>query len=154
MAETKDVQTPTLLWAERKDSLFVTIDVPDCKDVVIELTEDKLVFSANSNDKVYKIDMEFLKAVDAGEDSKYKVKDRNVYFSIMKKDQEEEEHWGRLSKDKAWGKAHCKCDWSKYVDEDEEDEAGAMGDTSDFSSMMGGGGGKGMGGMGGMGGMM
>lgn len=37
-------QTPNLKWAQRQDSLFLTVDVPDCKDVEIDLKEDKLVF--------------------------------------------------------------------------------------------------------------
>jgi len=39
----------------------------------------------------------------------------------MKKDQEEEEHWPRITKEKVklqW----LQTDWSRFVDEDEEDE--------------------------------
>ena len=36
---------PILKWAQRKDRLFVTVDVQDIKDESVTLTEDKLVFT-------------------------------------------------------------------------------------------------------------
>ena len=36
------------------------------------------------------------------------------------KELQEEEHWPRLTKDKVFEKRHIKCDWSRYVDEDDE----------------------------------
>lgn len=36
---------PSVSWAQRSDSLFVTINVADVKDAVIELTETHLKFS-------------------------------------------------------------------------------------------------------------
>ena len=32
--------TPNIKWAERKDKLFVTIELSDVKDPVINLTDD------------------------------------------------------------------------------------------------------------------
>jgi len=34
--------TPTVKWAQRKDRLFVTIDVQDVKEETVTLTADKL----------------------------------------------------------------------------------------------------------------
>jgi len=36
--------TPTVKWAQRKDALFLTIDIPDAKDTDIKLTETSLSF--------------------------------------------------------------------------------------------------------------
>lgn len=36
--------TPPVKWAQRKDSLFLTIDIPDVKDPTIELSATHLVF--------------------------------------------------------------------------------------------------------------
>ena len=41
--------TPPVKWAQRKDSLFLTIDIPDVKDSTIELTASHLVFKCVSS---------------------------------------------------------------------------------------------------------
>ena len=54
--------------------------------------------------------------------SKWAKTGRNLQLQIMKKDQEEEEHWPRITKEKVklqW----LQTDWSRFVDEDEEDGA-------------------------------
>ena len=79
------------------------------------------------------------------EESKWVKTGRSIAMQIMKKDQEEEEHWPRITKEKAklqW----LQVDWSKFVDEDEEDGADEVGGFE-------GGQGFGGGGMGGPGGM-
>ncbi len=38
------VNTAPVKWAQRKDSLYVTISLSDVKEHSIELTEDKLIF--------------------------------------------------------------------------------------------------------------
>jgi len=68
---------------------------------------------------------------------------------IKKKEDDQEEFWPRLLKDKAKEKNQVKIDWDRYVDEDEEEDAGGF----DMSALDGGMGMGGMGGMPGMGGM-
>lgn len=51
-------------WAQRGDSIYLTIVLPDVQDAKIDLTEDKLVFSGVSNGKEFKADLEFFEAVD------------------------------------------------------------------------------------------
>ena len=97
------------------------------------------------------MDLEFFKAVDS-EGSTWKALPRSVQMHIMKKDQEEEEFWVRLLKDKALEKNGVQIDWDKYVDEDEETEGFDM-SNMDGAQGMGGGGMPGMGGGGGAGGM-
>ena len=46
---TMSAHTPPVKWAQRKDSLFLTIDIPDVKDSTIELTASHLVFKCVSN---------------------------------------------------------------------------------------------------------
>eukprot|EP00567_Pseudictyota_dubia_P000186 CAMPEP_0197464924 /NCGR_PEP_ID=MMETSP1175-20131217/64275_1 /TAXON_ID=1003142 /ORGANISM="Triceratium dubium, Strain CCMP147" /LENGTH=266 /DNA_ID=CAMNT_0043000927 /DNA_START=190 /DNA_END=989 /DNA_ORIENTATION=+ len=146
--------TAPIKWAQRSDSLYVTIALPDVKDETINLSDEKLVFKGKSQDKDYQVDIEFFKSVDA-KGSTYKVLPRSVQMVIMKAAKEEgedEEFWPRLLKDKALEKNQVKIDWDRYVDEDEEDEAGGF-DMSALEGGMGMGGMPGMGGMGGMGGM-
>jgi hypothetical protein len=107
------------------------------------LTDSELKFNGMSEKKPYEVSIEFFKPVNA-EGSTYKVLPRSVQMHILKKDQEEEEFWPRLLKDKALEKNQVTIDWDRYVDEDEEEEG------FDMSNLEGG---MGMGGMGGMGGM-
>ena len=90
-------------------------------------------------------------------DSKWNLKGRNITLYISKKDQEQEEWWPRLMKDKIKNQK-ITIDWSRWIDQDASDEEKKddMGyDQSQMQNMMGGGGGMpgGMGGMPGMGGM-
>ena len=125
------------------------------KDETINLSDTTLTFKGKSGDKDYEVNIEFFKAVDA-KDSTYKVLPRSIQMHVMKatsKDDEDEEFWPRLLKDKALEKNQVTIDWDRYVDEDEEEEAGGF-DTSALEGGMGMGGmPPGMGGMGGMGDM-
>ncbi|CAB9522535.1 Prostaglandin E synthase 3 (Cytosolic) [Seminavis robusta] len=137
------VNTAPIKWAQRTDSLYVTIALSDVKNETINLTDKELHFKGKSQDKDYEVNIEFFKPVDA-EGSKYNVLPRSIQMHIMKKkEDEDEEFWPRLLKDKALEKNQVKIDWDRYVDEDEEEEGF---DTSALD------GGMGMGGMGGMGG--
>jgi len=152
--------TAPIKYAQRKDSLYLTIALPDVKEETIVLTDTELKFNGKSESKDYQVNIEFLKAVDS-EGSSYKVLPRSVQMHILKKDKEEEEFWVRLLKDKALEKNQVKLDWDRYVDEDEEEEGFDMSNLEGGSGMggmppgMGGMGGMppGMGGMGGMPGM-
>ena len=106
----------------------------DIAEEVVTLTEDKLVFAGKGGDKLYSVELEFMKPVDTEHaDSKWAKTGRGLLLQIMKKDKEEEEHWPRIQKEK--GKVNwLQPDWSRYVDEDEEDEKPDTGmDVSRFS---------------------
>jgi prostaglandin-E synthase len=144
--------TPTLTFSLTNNTTTNTLDL---KDETITLTDAGLKFKGKSQDKEYEVDIEFFKEVDS-EGSTYKVLPRSVQMQIMKKDQEDEEFWTRLLKDKALEKNQVKIDWDRFVDEDEEEEGF---DTSNLEGGQGmggmppGGGGGMPPGMGGMGGM-
>jgi len=161
------VNTAPVKWAQRSDSLYLTIALPDVKDEIINLSDTGLQFKGKSEAKDYEVNLEFFKAVDS-EGSKYNVLPRSVQMHIMKRakdgvdegDNDEEEFWPRLLKDKALEKNQVKIDWDRYVDEDEEEDGfdtSALDGGMDMGNMMGGmpgmGGMGGMPGMGGMGGM-
>lgn len=159
------VNTAPIKWAQRSDSLYLTIAIPDVKEETINLSDSELHFKGKSNGKDYEVNIVFFKPVDS-EGSKYNVLPRSIQMHIMKptsededKDDDEEEFWPRLLKDKVLEKNQIKIDWDRYVDEDEEEEGfdtSAMDGGSGMGGMPGGMGGMpgGMGGMpGGMGGM-
>jgi len=143
--------TAPIKWAQRSDSLYITIALADVKEESIDLADESLKFKGKSENKEYEVDIAFLKPIDA-EGSTYKVLPRSVQMMVMKKEKDEEEFWPRLLKDKALEKNQVKVDWDRYVDEDEEEEGF---DTSALDGGQGMGGmPPGMGGMGGMGGGM
>ncbi|OQR98989.1 hypothetical protein ACHHYP_07458 [Achlya hypogyna] len=122
-------------WAQRADSLYVTIDLPDVKSEKVTLTNSALTFAGSSNGQQYAVTLEFLHEVDtAATESKWATTARNVHFYILKKDKEAP-FWPHLLKDKALEKTNVKVDWNKYVDEDDDDEQGF-----DMSALSGGGG--------------
>ena len=47
-------------WAQRADSIYLTISLSDVSDPVIDLTSNKLTFSGKSNGKQYELDLEFV----------------------------------------------------------------------------------------------
>lgn len=48
-------------WAQRKDSLYVTISLADVKDHSINLTERKITFSGVSGGQSYHLDLELVR---------------------------------------------------------------------------------------------
>jgi prostaglandin-E synthase len=141
---------PNLKWAERKDKLFVTIELIEVKDAKIDIVnESRLTFSGTSEGKQYSLDIELFGEVNK-EESKWTLDARNIFLSIKKKTKGP--HWNFINKDKKKYN-NIKVDWALYVDEDEEEEK-MGGDFGGFPGMGGFGGNNfmDMGGMGGMGG--
>jgi len=123
--------TPNVIWAQRKDKLYITVELADTKNSKITLEPaGKLHFEGESSGKHYKVDLELLKEIDV-EKSKYTVQPRNVQFLIEKKEQGP--FWERLLKNpgKLW---FLKADWNRWKDEDEGDDDF---DTSNFDGIPG-----------------
>jgi prostaglandin-E synthase len=128
------------MWAQRRDKLFLTIQVEDCKEPVIELKPESLHFKGvGGNKREYDVTIEFLKEVNV-EQSKYQILPRNIPFVIKKK--EEGPFWSRLLKSSAkapW----LKTDFDKWKDENDSDQEGnfefddMMGDMGRFGDMGG-----------------
>jgi len=122
-------RTPTVLWAQRRDRLFLTIEVPcagqapkvSLKDDPGTLSFTGHVVGASPEEAVeYALELAFLHPVNA-KDSKISVGPREVVVMVMKTEEHSGSHWPRLLK--APGKVpHVKTDFNKWVDEDEEDE--------------------------------
>lgn len=47
---------PTVKWAQRKDRLFLTVDLADIEDEVVTLTAEKVVIACKSGGKDYVVD--------------------------------------------------------------------------------------------------
>jgi len=140
---------PEVLWAQRENLIYLTIQVSDISDPVIKLDSKKLHFKGKGEQeqRTYEVELEFLEEVDP-EASKQQLTARNLSFLIYKKGKHG--YWSRLLKDKS--KPHfLKTDFAKWRDEDDEEEdASPEGQDAfggmDFSSIMNSAGGPAFGG--------
>ncbi|KAG0032261.1 hypothetical protein BGZ82_006607 [Podila clonocystis] len=134
---------PTVLWAQRADIVYLTVDIADAKPEA-EITEDKIDFKATSKEgKVYAFTLEFNKAIDTTA-TVIHATPRHVKYTLKKK--EGDDWWSRLTKG---SKPRFVCtDFALWKDEDDEDDEPEVApDMGDMGGM------GGMGGMPGMGGM-
>ena len=118
---------PNVLWAQRDDYIWLTVDVPNADDLKVDLSPLSLQFSCRGDGKDYKFELEFFKPIIKSE-SKF-LKHRLVDFALKKETSEE---WPRLIKENKklpW----IKVDWSKWEDSDAEDEPAGF----DMSNMGG-----------------
>ena len=107
---------PTILWAQRDDYIWITVDVSDAQDLVVDLTQTTLVFRCKAGGNDYGFDLNFFKPI-IKEESKY-LKHRLIDICLKK---QESDDWPRLTQEKlklSW----IKVDWSKWQDSDAEDE--------------------------------
>jgi hypothetical protein len=137
---------PEILWAQRSDKVFLTVELLDAKSPDVKLEpEGRFSFAATvgANNQKFEVDLELFGAIDV-EKSTVSKGQRHTVLVLVKKEQG---WWSRLLKAEGKAPKFVKVDWNKWVDEDEEDEPqamGGMGGMPDFSSL---------GGMGGAGGM-
>eukprot|EP01027_Heterolobosea_sp_BB2_P007524 GEZU01011189.1.p2 GENE.GEZU01011189.1~~GEZU01011189.1.p2 ORF type:complete len:191 (-),score=103.62 GEZU01011189.1:33-605(-) len=132
---------PPVLWAQRRDKVFLTVDVADAKNDKINLDDKKLTvsFTGGPDQKEFLLELEFFEDIDPAS-SKYVVTPRNIAFQLAKKETKEE-HWPRLLKDKA-KHPNISIDWNRWKDEDEDE--GDEEEDSQFAGMPGMGGGMDM----------
>lgn len=134
--ETSVPKHAPVLWAQRKDLLYVTIDVEDCKDPKFEITAEKLHFRGHGGPEGadFECDIVFYAEIDS-DNVRRMSESRNIQFVIPKK--EMGPFWPRLLK--TTSKAHwLKVDFNKWKDEDEsDDEGGFGGGGADFGDLMG-----------------
>ena len=117
-------RTPNVSWAQRRDRVYLTIELADCTHPKIKVLDDGRVdFTAEAGSEGdrhrYAIHLELYDKVNA-KDSKISIGARHAIVVVMKP--AAGPHWPRLLK--APGKpAFLKTDFAKWKDEDEETEA-------------------------------
>ncbi|KAJ3674790.1 hypothetical protein LUZ60_005406 [Juncus effusus] len=110
---------PEVLWAQRSDRVYLTISVPDAKDVKVKAEANGLFsFSAvGPQGEAFSFSLELFDSIQS-EGLKMKTGLRNIICSVQK---EKKEWWKRLLKSEA-KHPYIKVDWNKWVDEDDESE--------------------------------
>ena len=114
---------PRVLWAQRKDVVYVTFEVFEVKEEKIEIKDNVINFSGvrGSDGAKFAVSLELFGSIDSG-DCKISVGHRDVSLILAKS--EAGPYWPRLLK--STQKMHyIHTDFSKWIDEDEEDEAAA-----------------------------
>ncbi|XP_055699693.1 uncharacterized protein CG16817 [Phlebotomus papatasi] len=110
---------PPVIWAQRNDLLYLTINV-ECKDPEYKFTENTMSFKGTgaADNKQYEISFTFLKNINPDKVTR-KDATRCVEFTIPKA--ESGPYWATLTDDKK--KPHwLKVDFNKWKDEGSDDE--------------------------------
>ena len=106
---------PVTKWAQRSDKVFITIELPDAKDVKLTLEpEGHFHFSAvtGADNVPYEVDLDLHDKVNVDE-SKAAVGLRHVCYLVKKA---EKKWWSRLLKQEGKPPVFLKVDWDKWVD--------------------------------------
>ncbi|KAH9728574.1 Co-chaperone protein p23-2 [Citrus sinensis] len=117
---------PEVLWAQRSDKVYLTISLPDAKDISVKCEPQGIFgFSAvGVQGELFDFSLELFGKT-LPEKCKTKVGLRNIICSVQK---EEKGWWKRLLKSEEKPAPYIKVDWNKWCDEDDE------GSNSDLAS--------------------
>ncbi|KAK3025201.1 hypothetical protein RJ639_043127 [Escallonia herrerae] len=109
---------PEVLWAQRSDKIYLTIALPDAKDVSVKCQSQGLLsFSAmGKQGEYFDFSLELYGKI-VPERCKTNIGLRNTICSIQKG---ERGWWTRLLKPEEKPAPYLKVDWNKWCDEDEE----------------------------------
>lgn len=112
---------PEVLWAQRFDKIYLTVSLPDAKDVSVKSEPQGLfTFSAvGAQGDPFSFSLELYDTI-SPEGSKTNIGLRNIICSIQK---EKKGWWKRLLKSEEKPAPYIKVDWNKWCDEDEEENA-------------------------------
>ncbi|KAI3988510.1 hypothetical protein MKX01_026324 [Papaver californicum] len=110
---------PEVLWAQRSDKVYLTVALPDAKNVSVKSEPQGLVsFSAKGKEgEKFDFSLELYGTINP-EGCKTNIGLRNIICSIQK---EEKSWWKRLLKSDEKPAPYIKVDWNKWCDEDEEE---------------------------------
>ncbi|KAL8162044.1 hypothetical protein V2J09_013533 [Rumex salicifolius] len=115
---------PSVKWAQSSDKVFITVELPDAKDVKLKLEPNgKFAFSATKDGTPYEFDFELFDKIKV-EESKHNIGVRSIVYAVQK---EEKKWWSRLLKQEGKPPVFLKVDWDKWKldmggDEDIDDD--------------------------------
>jgi hypothetical protein len=122
----EQTQIPRVLWAQQRETVLLTIGVPDIEKVDVKFEENLVTFngqtsSTNPKDKnVYAVTIDLYEKIDP-EACKYENIGQKYWRLLLKKQDPSATFWPRLTKDKA--RLHwLQTDFNHWKDGDESDE--------------------------------
>ncbi|KAI3447351.1 hypothetical protein Pfo_004016 [Paulownia fortunei] len=110
---------PEVLWAQRSDKVYLTVSLPDAKDISVKC-EAEGIFSFSAvgiSGEPFNFTLQFYGNI-APQGCKTKIGLRNILCSIQK---EQKGWWKRLLKSEEKPAPYIKVDWNKWCDEDDEE---------------------------------
>ncbi|URE09983.1 25.3 kDa vesicle transport, partial [Musa troglodytarum] len=110
------LRQPEVLWAQRSDKVYLTVSLPDARDVSVESEpQGAFRFSAvGAQGEHFDFSLELYDSIA----SKTNIGMRNIICSIKK---EKKGWWKRLQKSEEKPAPYIKVDWNKWCDEDDEE---------------------------------
>ncbi|CAL9131307.1 unnamed protein product [Musa textilis] len=130
---------PEVKWAQRLDKVYITVQLPDARDVKVNLEPDgSFTFSATAGagNNTYELQMDLFDKVNK-EASKINIGVRSIFCVVEKA---ERGWWKKLLRGDGKAPHYVKVDWDKWVDEDDDGpgdlDLGGM-DFSNFGNMGG-----------------
>ena len=111
------MKNPEILWAQDKQNIYLTLEIPNVKNQNIDILENRIKFNGENVDGEWGIDMELWGKIMV-DDSTWAVKQRLVEITLRK---DTNIYWNKLSKDRY---LNLRIDWNKWdmVEEDEEED--------------------------------
>ncbi|XP_025094473.1 prostaglandin E synthase 3-like isoform X2 [Pomacea canaliculata] len=119
---------PPLEWAQRKDRVWITVKLENCKNPIYELKENTFYFKGKggTDNADHEVSVELFGEIDPAK-STCSRGDRQMIYTLIKKDPSAS-FWPRLTKESK--KFHfIRTDFSRWRDEDDSD----VEDKEDFN---------------------
>ncbi|GMH09720.1 hypothetical protein Nepgr_011561 [Nepenthes gracilis] len=126
---------PEVLWAQRSDKVYLTIALPDAKDVSVKF-EPQGLFSFSGigmQGEQYDCKVELYAPI-VPEGCKTTIGLRNIFCSVQKK---QKEWWKRLLKSDEKPAPYLKVDWNRWCDEDDEESSSGLASDNDDAAYNG-----------------
>ncbi|CAA0843026.1 Uncharacterized protein SHERM_08880 [Striga hermonthica] len=120
---------PEVLWAQRSDKLYLTVSLPDARDISVKCEpEGQFTFAAvGANGEPFSFTLQLYDNI-APQGCRTKTGLRNILCSIQK---EQKGWWKRLLKSEEKPAPYIKVDWNKWCDEDDEESESYLGSDDD-----------------------
>lgn len=117
---------PSILWAQDRTHLFITLEISDFNNQDILFTSTNISIKGTSNETNYDYKIDLYNEIDSN-NSSWVIKQNCIELKILKS---KAYYWQKLTKVK---KNNIKIDWQRWKDEDdEEDDNGLLTDFSNF----------------------
>ena len=114
---------PRIKWCEREDKVYLTIELPDAREVEVTIDAETFEFSAkDASGRAYAETLRLYKPVKKDE-STYATTERQVFCALVKEDAD---WWERLLAAGEKKPANLHVDFDKWADEDDDAGEGEL----------------------------
>ena len=122
---------PSILWAQDRDKLFVTIEIKNFQNKDIFFEPKTVRINGEANNTEFNVSIDLNSEIDV-EKSEWIVKQNCIELRLIKL---KSIYWHKLTKNK---QNNVRIDWQKWRDEDddEEDEDNMLADFSNFQKQL------------------